>query len=198
MKCFTANAGVVTEGIRLTKEIPASAEGKTRFFVHVNPDHFGEVHSVDALLSSGCAHMEEGDVVVDRCIYVNGDLQPEVSADGKALVLGGIDHNQAVFTGSVDEPATYRTAIGPNLYFHAVVSRHLNRVMGHSTGHEQFVFLGIFEDGDCIKANVIFQNEAGATIDLWADGVLLSFNRGHLRFHEVAVVTQAERFTARR
>ncbi len=198
MKCFTANAGVVTEGIRLTKEIPASAEGKTRFFVHVNPDHFGEVQSVDALLSSGCAHMDEGDVVVDRCIYVNGDLQPEVTPDGKALVLGGIDHTQAVFSGSAVEPSPYRTAMGPNLYFHAVVSRHLNRVMGRTTGHEQFVFLGIFEDGDCIKANVIFQDEAGAAIDLWADGVLLSFNGGNLRYHEVAVMTRAERFNARR
>ncbi|GEM_PF-1000023 len=197
MKCFTANAGVVTEGIRLTREIPASAEGKTRFFVHVNPDHFGEVQSVDALLSTGCAHLDGDDVIVDRCTYVNGDLQPEVSCDGKALVLGSIDHTLAAFTATAGKPNTYRTAIGPNVCFHAVVSRHLNREMGRTTGHEQFVFLGIFEEGDCIKANIIFQDEAGSAIDLWADGVLLSFVAGDLRYHEVSVVTRAERFKQR-
>ncbi len=198
MKCYTANGGVITEGIRLTKDLPSSPEGKPRYFVHVNPNHFGAVQSVDALLSTGCAHLEGNDVVVDRCLYVGGDLQPETTADGKALVLGGIDQRQAVFSSDPAQPAKYRTAIGPNVCFHAVVSRHLNREMGRTTGHEQFVFLGIFGEGDCIKANVIFENEAGAGLDLWADGELLSYRGGELRYHEVAVVRKADRFRARR
>ena len=171
MKCYTADGGVITEGIRLTKDLPSSPEGKPRYFVHVNPDHFGEVLSVEALLSAGCAHLDGNDVVVDRCIYVGGDLQPETKPDGKVLVLGGIDQRQAVFEGDLAQPANYRTAIGPNVCFHAVVSRHLNREMGRTTGHEQFLFLGIFEEGDGIKANVIFETEVGAKLERRVSGV---------------------------
>jgi len=194
MKCYTADGGVITEGIRLHMDLPASPDSNPRYFVHVKPNHFGEVKSVEALLSTGCAHMDGDVLVVDRCVYVGGDLHPETTPDGKALVLGGIDHRQAVFTGDLAEPVNYRTVIGPNVCFHAVVSHHLNRVKGHTTGHEEFVFLGIFEDGDGIEANVIFENEAGAAVDLWADGELLSYRDGVLAFQQVAVVRKADRF----
>jgi hypothetical protein len=69
--------------------------------------------------------------------------------------------------------------------------------MGHTTGHEQYAFLGIFEDGDSLKANVIFENEAGDGIDLWADGELLSYRGGVLSFHAVPVVRKSARFSAR-
>ncbi len=196
MKCFTATDGVVTAGIRLRKDAPTTADGKPRYFVHVNPDHFGEVHSVEALLSSGCAHLDGDDVVVDRCLYDGGDLKPETAPDGKALVLGTIDQQQADF-GDRAKPDAYRTAIGPNVCFHAVVSRHNNRVMGKTTGHEQFAFLGIFEDGDRIEANVIFETDGNQPLDLWADGVLLSYRGDELRFHTVPVVRKSERFVRR-
>jgi hypothetical protein len=196
MNCFTADGGKITAGFRLTADRPSSPDGKVPYFVHIKPDHFGEVKSVDALLSTGCAHMDGDDVVVDRCLYVGGDLQPETNADGNALVLGAIDHRQAVFTGDINEPAAYRTALGVNVCCHAVESRHNNRVMGHTTGHEQYAFLAIFKDGDSLKANVIFENEDGAGIDLWADGTLLSYRGGELRFHDVPVVRNSQRFSA--
>lgn len=194
MKCFTALGGVVTAGIRLRKDPPASPDGKSRYFVHVNPDHFGEVLSVDALLTSGCAHFDGDDVVVDRCIYVAGDLKPETTPDGNALVLGAIDQGLADF-GFFEKPAGYRTAIGPNVCFHAVVSRHNNRVMGKTTGHEEFAFLGIFEDGDCLKANIIFEDERNKPIDLWADGELLAFRGGELRFRRAPVGLKSQRWS---
>ncbi|MBZ0188413.1 MAG: hypothetical protein K8F91_19350 [Candidatus Obscuribacterales bacterium] len=198
MKCYTAIGGVIIEGIRLVKDHPTSAEGKPRYFVHVKPDHYGEVQSVQALISTGCAHLDGDDVVVDRCLYVGGDLQPETKPDDKVLVLGGIDQRQAVFTGDLSQPAHYRTALGPNICFHSLVSRHLNREMGRTTGHEQYMFLGIFAEGDRMEANVIFEDEAGAGLDLWADGVLMSYRGGELRCHEVPVVRKADRFRARR
>ncbi len=99
MKCYTAIGGVIASGIRLRMDPPSTPDGKARYFVHVNPDHFGEVLSIDALLSSGCAHVEGDDVVVDRCTYVGGDLQPEFMPDGNALVLGIIDQRLADFGG---------------------------------------------------------------------------------------------------
>lgn len=191
MKCITAIGGVITAGIRLTRD--TTPDGKTRHFVHVNPDHYGEVQSVEALLASGCAHIDGDDVVVDRCVYVGGDLQPETAPDGKVLVLGAIDQRHADF-GAFDAPESYRTAIGPNVCFHAVVSRHNNRVWGKTTGHEEFAFLGIFEDGDRIEANVIFEADGNEPLDLWASGVLMSYRDGDLRCHSVPVVLKSERW----
>jgi hypothetical protein len=189
MKCYTADGGVTRDGIRLKKDPPASPEGNPRYFVHVQPDHFGEVKSVAELLRTGCAHFDGDDVVVDRCLFVDGDLQPETMADGKALVLGGIDHRQAVFTGDVVAPAAYRTILGVNICFHAVVQRHLNRHMGRTTGHERHVFLGIFGEGDRLKSNILFEDEAGARLDIGVrDGELISFRGGVLACHDVAVV----------
>ncbi len=194
MKCLTATNGVVTQGIRLRKDDPTTVDGKPRYFVFVNPDHFGEVHSVDALLSSGCAHFDGDDVVVDRCIYVGGDLQPEFVPDGNVLVLGAIDQGLAEF-GTFAKPQDYRTAIGPNVCFHAVVSRHNNRVMGKTTGHEEFAFLGIFEDGDCLKANIIFEDGNNQPIDLWADGELLTYRGGELSFRRAPVGLKSRRWS---
>lgn len=194
MKCFTAINGVVTAGIALRMDAPSEAGGKPRFFVHVNPDHFGEVFSVEALLSSGCAHVDNGTVVVDRCTYVGGDLKPETAPDGNVLVLGAIDQGLADF-GTFAKPEGYRTAIGPNVCFHAVVSRHNNRVMGKTTGHEEFAFLGIFEDGDCLKANIIFEDERNQPIDLWADGELLTYRGGELRLRRAPVGLKSRRWS---
>ncbi len=194
MKCFTAIGGVVTAGIRLRMDPPTTADGKARYFVHVNPDHFGEVLSIDALLSSGCAHFEGDEVVVDRCVYANGDLQPETAPDGNALVLGVIDQRLADF-GYFDKPEGYRTAIGVNVCCWAVVSRHNNRVMGKTTGHEDYTFLGIFGEGDCIKANIIFEDERNQPIDLWADGELLTWKEGDLRIQRAQVGLKSRRWS---
>ncbi len=194
MKCYTAIGGVIASGIRLRMDPPSTPDGKARYFVHVNPDHFGEVLSIDALLSSGCAHVEGDDVVVDRCTYVGGDLQPEFMPDGNALVLGIIDQRLADF-GGFERPEGYRTAIGPNICCHAVVSRHNNRVMGKTTGHEEYAFLGIFEEDDCIKANIIFEDANNAPIDLWADGELLTYRSGELRFNPAPVGLKSERWS---
>ena len=194
MKCITAINGVVVPGIRLRKDAPTTVDGKPRYFVHVNPDHFGEVLSVDALLSSGCAHFEGDDVVVDRCNYASGDLTPETAPDGHALVLGAIDQGLADF-GIHAQPQGYRTAIGPNVCFHAVVSRHNNRVMGKTTGHEEYTFLGIFAEGDCLKANIIFEDGNNQPIDLWADGELLAYRGGELRFQRASVGLKSQRWS---
>lgn len=194
MKCFTALGGTVKAGIRLRKDPPATPDGKSRYFVHVNPDHFAEVLSVDALLTSGCAYLDGDDVVVDRCVYAGGDLKPETTQDGNALVLGAIDQGLADF-GDFARPEGYRTAIGPNVCFHAVVSRHNNRVMGKTTGHEEFAFLGIFEEGDCLKANIIFEDERNQPIDLWADGKLLAYRGGELHFRRASVGLKSQRWS---
>lgn len=194
MKCYTAIGGAVSAGIRLRKDPPATPEGKPRYFVHVNPDHFGEVHSVEALLANGCAHAEGDDVVVDRCMYVNGDLTPETTPDGNALVLGSIDQRLADF-GAFAAPAGYRTAIGPNLCFHPLVCRHNNRVMGKTTGHEEYAFLGIFEEGDCLKANIIFEDDQNHPIDLWADGEVLAYRGGQLRVIPARVGLKSQRWS---
>jgi len=193
MKCFTALGGKVTAGIRLRKDAPSAPGGNTRYFVHVNPDHFGEVQSVDELLRYGCAHFEGDDIIVDRCTVVGGELRPEMVPDGNALVLGAIDQGLADF-GPHAAPEGYRTAIGPNLCFQPLVTRHLNRVMGKTTGHEQYAFLGIFEDGDCIKANIIFEDASNKPIDLWADGEVLAFRGGELRFQPAPVGLRSTRW----
>jgi hypothetical protein len=191
MKCYTALGGAVTAGIRLHKG--TTPDGGAGYFVHVNPDHYGHVKSVDDLLRFGCAHFEGDDIVVDRCIVADGDLKPEMVPDGKALVLGAIDHRLAEF-GSHAAPEGYRTAIGPNLCFHPLVTRHVNRVMGRTTGHEQYAFLGIFEEGDCLKANIIFEDASNKPIDLWADGELLAFRGGELRFQAAPVGLKSTRW----
>lgn len=191
MKCYTALGGTVTAGIRLHKG--AKPDGEPGYFVHVNPDHYGEVKSVDDLLRYGCAHFEGNDIVVDRCLYVDGDLKPEMVPDGNALVLGAIDQGLAEF-GSYAAPEGYRTAIGPNLCFQPLVTRHLNRVGGKTTGHEQYAFLGIFEEGDCVKANIIFEDGNNQPIDLWADGELIGFRGGELRIQPAPVGLKSTRW----
>jgi hypothetical protein len=188
MNCFTANDGVISAGIRLTRDLPACEGGKPSYFVHVQPDHFGQVKSVDELLASGCAHMDGDDVVVDRCLFVGGDLQPEINPDGRALVLGGIDYRQATFTDDVSEPSNYRTALGVNICFHAVVQRHLNREKGHTTGHERHVFLGLFGEGDSFKTNILFETETGERLNFGVSNAeVLSYRGGALAFHQVPV-----------
>jgi len=198
MKCYTAIDGAITAGIRLRTDPPSEPNGAPRYFVHVSPDHFGEVRSVAALLESGCAHYEGDDVVVDRCVYDKGDLLPETAEDGNVLVLGSIDHRLAHFTGDPEQPAAYRTALGVNVCCHAVVSRHVNRLMGRTTGHEQYNFLAIFTDGQSLKSNIIFEDEGNNPLDLWADGELLSYRNGVLQFASVEVVRKSERFGYRR
>lgn len=193
MKCYTAIGGTVSAGIRLRKDPPATPDGKPRYFVHVNPDHFGEVQSVEALISSGCAHFDGDDIVVERCVYVGGDLQPEAMPDGNALVLGTIDQGLADF-GFHAAPQGYRTAIGPNLCCHPLITRHNNRVMGKTTGHEEYAFLGIFEEGDCIKANIIFEDGENHPIDLWADGEVISYRAGELRIQRAPVGLKSQRW----
>jgi hypothetical protein len=194
MKCYTAINGEITEGIRLRRDAPTEPNGVTRYFVHVAPDHFGEVRSVDALLSSGCAHFEGDDVVVDRCLYDKGDLLPETAPDGNVLVLGSISHALADFTGDPEQPASYRTALGVNVCCHAVVSRHVNRVMGKTTGHEQYNFLAIFLEGHRIESKIFFEDEDNRALDLFAEGELLSYRDGVLAFGRVNVIRQSERF----
>lgn len=192
MKCFTALGGTVTAGIRLHRD--AKPDGNIGYFVHVNPDHFGEVKSVDDLLRFGCAHFEGDDIIVDRCVVFDGDLRPEMMPDDdKILVLGAIDQGLADF-GQYAAPEGYRTAIGPNLCFQPLVTRHLNRVGGKTTGHEQYAFLGIFEDGDCLKANIIFEDATNQPIDLWADGELLGYRGGELRFNPAPVGLKSTRW----
>jgi len=194
MKCYTAHDGVITAGISLRKDPPAEPNGTPRYFVHVSPDHFGEVRSVEALLSSGCAHFEGDDVVVDRCVYDKGDLLPETTDDGNALVLGSINHTLADFTGDPAQPASYRTALGVNVCFHAVISRHTNRVMGKTVGHEQYNFLGIFLEGQRLESKIFFEDEENRALDLFAEGELLSYRQGVLAFGRVNVIRQSERF----
>ena len=194
MKCYTAINGEITEGIRLRSDAPTEPNGATRYFVHVSPDHFGEVRSVAALLSSGCAHLDGDVVVVDRCVYDKGDLLPETAQDGNALVLGSINHELADFTGDPAQPASYRTALGVNVCFHAVISRHVNRVMGKTTGHEQYNFLGIFLEGQYVESKIFFEDEQNQALDLFAEGELLSYRGGVLSFGRVNVIRQSERF----
>ncbi len=194
MKCYTAIGGTVSAGIRLRKDPPAAPDGRPRYFVHVNPDHFGEVRSVEALLASGCAHVEGDDIVVDRCMYAEGDLTPETTPDGNALVLGSIDQRLADFS-AIAAPEGYRTAIGPNLCFHPLVTRHNNRVMGKTIGHEEYAFLGVFEEGDCLKANIIFEDGENHPIDLWADGEVLAYRGGELRVNPARVGLKSQRWS---
>src|SRR5437868_3840302 len=107
MKCYTAEAGVITDGIRLAQDPPEKPDGQPRYFVHVQPDHYGQVNNVEALIASGCARMDGHNVVVLRCTMSGGDLLPEEKPDGKALVLGCLDHRQAVFSNDPPEPETY-------------------------------------------------------------------------------------------
>jgi len=197
MKCFTANVGVVSEGIRLHRDPPSTPDGTPRYFVHVSPDHFGEVRNVEELLTTGCARKDGDDIVVLRCRYVAGDLLPEREDEDAVLVLGAVDYLQTVFPDGLEEPAEYRTALGVNLCFQPLVTRHRNREMGRTTGHEQYGFLGIFNVGDCIEANVIFEDTGGQRLDLWADGPLLSYDGGEPVFHLQEVVRQSERFSKR-
>lgn len=200
MRCFTVKDGAVCEGILLYKDAPATPADKPRYFVHVAPDHFGEVKNVDALLASGCARYEGDSVLVTRCTILGGELHPVDATvdDGKMLVLGNVDHVHAKFDVRLPEPSSYRTALGPDTRFHAIVMKHNGRGdRGQSTGHESYAFLGVFNEGDRLDANIIFVEDDGKTrIDYWADGTLVSVKDGELRAHHLPVIRESERFTA--
>lgn len=200
MKCLTVKDGGVSEGILLHKDVPTTPEGTPRYFLHVAPDHFGEVKNVDALLASGCARYEADSVLITRCTIVGGELHPvdATTDDDKMLVLGHVDHVHAIFEARLPEPASYRTALGPDSRFHPMVLRHNGRGdRGQSTGHESFAFLGVFGEGDRLDANIIFVEDDGKThIDFWANGPLVSASGGELHAHHLPVIRRSERFTA--
>jgi|AGTN01.1.fsa_nt_gi hypothetical protein len=200
MRCFTVEDAAVTEGILLHKDAPSTSDGKPRYFLHVQPDHYGEVKNVEALLASGCARYEGDSVLVSRCTIIGGELHPvdATADDGKMLVLGAVDHVHAKFDMRLSEPPSYRTALGPNTCFTPIVLKHNGRGdRGQSTGHEQFAFLGVFNENDRLDANIIFVEDDGKTaIDFWANGTLLSASGGELHAHRLPVIRRSERFTA--
>lgn len=198
MRCFTVKDAAVTEGILLHKDAPTTPDGKPRYFLHVAPDHYGEVKNVEALLASGCARSEGDSVLVRRCTIVGGELHPVDATvdDGKMLVLGNVDHVHAIFDTRLAEPASYRTALGPNTCFTPIVLRHNGRGdRGQSTGHESYAFLGVFNEGDRLDANIIFVEDDGKTaIDFWASGTLVRASHGQLEAYQLPVIRQSERF----
>lgn len=194
MQCKTHKDGVITDGIRLAMDPPATLDGKAKYFIYVEPDHYGELPNVEELIASGCARRDGDDVILLRCTMNGGTPVPETEPDGKVMVLGSIDHGHAEFGAGVVAPVSYRTALGVNWCCAIPISRLVNRVMGKTTGHERYNFLAIFAEGDSIKCAVIFEDDGNERIDLWAEGTLLSYSGGELRSHKVSVVKASERF----
>jgi len=192
MKCFTAENGSVRQGITLWCDAATEPNGTAKYSLHLQ-DNFWMTIS-DELLQSDNVRREGDDVILMRCSIGQGrQLIPETGDDAvldQVFVKGVIGGLQVAFSEEIPQPAAYRTAIGPNSCCHWLYeARHLNRgPNGHTTGHEEFRFLAVLKGGDRMEAIVQFYTEQGERLNMRAQGPMLSFKGGELKYHSPAVV----------